>query len=183
MNPTLKLSSLETLSQSKQLRRTRLNTELSRCRAETARAQEAQTQAQSVHSARAAAHENGCAQLVRLRGAERLQPQDVAVQELVLADLKAAWTRAALDLTNAADHLAQCHAKEASVLFLINRLEVQLKRMNEVRDRLVQERFNQQESSADEESEEAAMARRLRQRREAAWMAHTRARAGKSAVA
>jgi GAF domain-containing protein len=112
-----------------------------------------------------------------------VRPEDVVMQGHVLGALQVLQTQAQAHLTQALECVQQASARQAATLHQFKRVELQLKKLAEHRERLLREQDEQQQDLQDEESEEAAQARGLGQRRDLARHVHAQARAAAAAAA
>jgi hypothetical protein len=171
------LKSVAVMTWARQRRLDRLRAELAQRKAETAAALARAHQARCTLDERVAASARGSAQLAELLCGSALRPEDVVMQGHVLGALQALQAQAQAHLANALECVQQASARQAATLRQVKRVELQLKELAGHRERLLREQDAQQQDLQDEESEEAAQARGLGQRRDLARQAHAQAAA------
>jgi Bacterial type III secretion protein (HrpB7) len=172
------LTTVNLFSAARKRRLDRLQAELALRKAETAKAVAVAQQAHRQLNERAAATAHGSAQMAALMGANAVRPEEVVMQGHVLSALQALEIQAQGHLTQALELAQQARDNEDAVLMQVNRIEQQLKKLAEHRERLLREQDARQQDLQDEESEEAAQVRSLGLRRRLSQKAHAQAAAG-----
>lgn len=170
--PVITLKAVAVLMGARERQLDRLRAELAQCKAETAAALAAERQARGKKDECAAASTRGNAQLSELLRGSVVRPENVVMQGHVLVALQDLQARAQAVLAKALHRVEQLRAKEEAALRKVRRIELQLEKLAEHRERLLLEQDVQQQDLQDEESEEGAQARRLGQRRDLARQAH-----------